>query len=251
VLAVVLVVAPLVVPAGCGGGRPPVVNGGSTTVPATQPLDARTQFAGRAAAAKDRRFTAGYALTQPGRPVRTVTVTLAADGTWRMDLPGGALGGTLDVAVIGLRDALYECVPGPAVSCVKVAAPDGTLPVAADPRVEHVFTDWLDVFIDRRAALSVAPAPALHGAPGDCFSVEPTTVSLASPVDAGVYCYAADGTLTAARAGFGALVLATAVGPPPSTVTLPGPVVPGPPPNTSPPPPAPSTPPATATPTHR
>jgi hypothetical protein len=165
---------------------------------------------------------------------------LAADGTWRVDIPGGALGGALDVAVIGLRDALYECVLGPASSCVKAAPPDGNLPVAADPRVELVFTDWLDVFTDRRAAVSVAPAQPLPGARGDCYSLEPTAVSLTGPVDPGIYCYADDGTLTAARAGFGTLMLSTAVGPAPPTLTLPVPIVPGPPPNTAAPPPPPT-----------
>jgi hypothetical protein len=62
------------------------------------------------------------------------------------------------------------------------------------------------------------------------------------PVDAGLYCYQADGTLTGAELGFGALRLAGPGGPAPPSAALPGPVVPGePPPTASPsPPPTPS-----------
>ncbi len=232
--------AALMVPAGCGG-RPPSSGDTGPTPLATAPPDARAALAGRAAAAKDRRFSASYRLMQPGRQsgseLRTVAVMLATDGGWRVDVGGGALGGTIDVAVIGLRDGLYECVLGTAGSCVKVSPPGGTLPIAADPRVEHVFTDWLEVFIDRRAAVSVARAQPLPGVTGDCFSLEPSAVSLVGPLDPGIYCFAADGTITGARAAFGTLTLASAVGPPPPTLTLPGPVVPGAPPNTAPPPP--------------
>jgi hypothetical protein len=222
----------LTLPAGCGGPPPPGVSS-SSKPPTAAPLDARTQLAGRAAAAKDRRFSAGYVLAQPGQPPRTVTAMLAADGGWRVDIQGGVLGGTADVAVIGLRDGLYECVLGPAGWCVKAAPPGGALPIAADPRIQHLFTDWLDVFIDRQVAVSVARAPPLPGVTGDCFSLEPTAVSLVAPLDAGIYCFAADGTVAGARTASGTLALATAVGPPPPTVTLPAPVVPGAPPTTA------------------
>ena len=91
------------------------------------------------------------------------------------------------------------------------------------------------------AALSVAPAAPLAGAKGVCFSVEPTAAGLAAPVDAGVYCYDGDGTLTGVRAGFGTLVLSTAVSPAPPSAVLPGPVVAAAPlPTAAPPPPSPS-----------
>jgi len=216
--------------AGCTGQAPPDPQATAQPAP-TGALTPRTQLAGLAAAAKDRRFMAGYALSQPGRPARTVAVTVAVDGTWRVDVPGGALGGQADVGVAGTKDGLYQCRLGAsttvATGCVKVAQPGGAVPVSQDPRIEHPFTDWLDVLTDRQAALSVAPAAQLPGSRGTCFSVEPTAAALVAPIDAGVYCYDKDGTLTAARAGFGTLVLATAVSPGPPTATLPGPVMAG------------------------
>ena len=57
------------------------------------------------------------------------------------------------------------------------------------PRVEHLFTDWIDALVDRATALSVAVAPLLPGASGTCYSVESTSAALAPPVDPGIYCY--------------------------------------------------------------
>ena len=217
--------------AGCTG-QPPGVDDGSEAQPVGQ-LDARVRLAGLVAAAKDRRFVAGYALSQPGRATRTVTVTIATDGSWRIDVPGGALGGQADIAVAGSNYGLYQCRLGAdpaamASGCVRAAPADGVLPSAVDPRVQHPFVDWLDVLTDRKAALSVAGAAPLAGSRGTCFSVEPTAAALVAPIDAGVYCYDSDGTPTAVRAGFGLLVLATAVSAGPPTAALPGPVVPGP-----------------------
>jgi hypothetical protein len=197
----------------------------SSSIP---PLDARTQLAGLVATAKDRHFTAGYTFTQTGRPARTVTVTLAADGSWRVDVPGGALGGQVNLAVAGNRDGLYQCrLSGASPTCVKATA--GALPAWADPQVHHPFVDWLDPLTDRRSAISVAAAPLLDGARGSCFSVEANTASLAAPVEPGVYCYDVDGTLTGLKVGFGTLVLATPAAPAPPTAALPGPVTGGPP----------------------
>ena len=213
--------------AGCSSGPPPAPDGTAQPV-ATGPLTAQVRLAGLAAAAKDRRFAAGYAFTQAGRPPRTVTVVLAADGTWRVDVPGGALGGQADIAVANERDGLYQCQLGTsavlATGCVRVGS---ALSAAVDPRVQHPFTDWLDVLTDRQAALSVAPAPAVGAARGTCFSVEPTAAALVAPIDAGVYCFDTDGTLTAARWALGTLVLSTGVSPAPPTAVLPGPIVPG------------------------
>ncbi len=233
---------------GCGADRPPEAAPPTSAAPVpTTPTEARARLAAAAAAAKDREMVAFYTWRTPNRPDRMVAVTLATDGTWRIDVPGGALGGTADIAIAGSRNGLFQCTLPTAAAppgCVKVAAADGTVPAAVDPRVPHVFLDWRDVFLDRRAPLNVTAAAVPPGASGSCFSVEPTAASLAAPVDPGTYCYAADGTLTAAIAGFGTLLLA---GPPdaaPPTVPLPGPVVPGPPLRTSPPPgpsPAPAT----------
>jgi hypothetical protein len=167
-------------------------------------------------------------------------VVLAADGTWRIDVPGGALDGQASVAVARTSQGLYQCqLSGTRQACTKVAAADGTFPASADPKVEHPFVDWLDVLTDRQAALSVAPAPLLGGVRGACFSVEANSAALTPPVDPGIYCYDADGTLTGLRVTFGTLILATAVSPAPPTITLPGPITAGAPLSTSAPSPSP------------
>ena len=238
--------------AGCGGDATgPTVTAPSDPAPvATSLTGARVQLAALAAAAKDRRMVAFYTLRTGGGPDRTVAVTLAADGTWRVDVPGGALGGTADVTIAATPNGLYQCAlpsterPG---GCVRVAARDGTLAAAIDPRVWRVFTDWRDVFTDRRAALSVAAAHGPPGVSGACFSVEPTSASLAAPMDPGVYCYAPDGTLTGAVTDFGTLSLASPPSAAPPTVSLPAPVIAGQPLRTAaPPPPSPSPTPAGA-----
>jgi hypothetical protein len=55
-------------------------------------------------------------------------------------------------------------------------------------------------------------------------------------MDPGTYCFNAEGVLTGARFSGRTLLLAGAVGAPPKSVTLPGPVVDGQPLSTSPPP---------------
>jgi hypothetical protein len=214
------------------------------------PPGARDRLRALAAAARDRRYTAVYTFAQAGRPDRNVTVVLAVDGGWRVDVPGGGLGGAANLAMVGGRTGRFQCVlPGStdgtgralAPACVQVAGADGTVLPAADPRVELVFTDWLDPLTDRRAALSAADTPLFPGAQGSCFRVDHTAASLPTPIDPGTYCYAPDGTLTAARMGVGVITLA---GPPtaaPQSVAMPGPVVPGiAVPTAPPPPPSPS-----------
>jgi hypothetical protein len=232
---------------GCAASSgPPAAAANDKPLPSTGPIDARTQLAGLAATAQDRHFQAGYTFTQAGRRARTVLVVLAADGTWRIEVPGGALGGQADVVVAGTRKGLYQCRLGSQRACTKVAGPDGSFPPSVDPRVEHPFVDWLGPLTDRSAALSVAHAPLLAGARGACFSLEANSAALAAPVDPGVYCYDADGTLTGLRTAFGTLVLATAVSPPPATISLPGPITSGAPLSTVAPPPSPSTNPSSA-----
>ena len=60
--------------------------------------------------------------------------------------------------------------------------------------------------------------PPLPGAKGTCFSVELDLRVAVAPVDrSGVYCYADDGLLTAARVGFGMLApLVSAAAAPPT-----------------------------------
>jgi hypothetical protein len=229
--------AAALVTSGCSGSSgSPAAAADQKPLPSVAPLDARTQLAGLAATAKDRHFQAGYTFSQPGHAARTVTVVLAADGSWRVDVPGGATGGQSGVAVAGTRKGLYQCqLAGEQPTCTKVAAADGAFPASADPRVQHPFVDWLDPLTDRRAALSIAPAPLLAGARGACFSIEANSAALTPPVDPGIYCYDVDGTLTGLRTSFGALILATTVTPAPPTITLPGPITAGTPPPSSPP----------------
>ncbi len=201
----------------------------------TRPAD-RDRLAGLAAAAKDRRYVATYTLSSTDRPDRTVTAAFGLDGTWVVAIPGGALDGLADIAIFYSGAALHQCLLGPAAgtagtrpdlgpftpSCVPVAS----LAAADDPRVHHVFTDWIDPLVDRATAVSVTAA-TLPGASGACFRVESVAVALAPPLDPGIYCYADDGILTGAQVGFGTLLLAGAVGPAPPTVALPAPVVTG------------------------
>jgi hypothetical protein len=187
--------------------------------------------AARAPAAQDLVAVSFYTLRPPeGDEDRTVMVVRAADGGWRVDIAGGALGGTTDVTIAGTASGLFHCGPD---GCVQVdeLTPD------VDPRVQHVFTDWLDVLTDRSAAVSVSAAAPPEGVSGQaraaesgdtqCFGVEPSAASLVPPLDAGVYCYQVDGTLTGAELELGTLTLTGSGDAAPPTVDLPGPVVAG------------------------
>ncbi|HEX8628722.1 MAG TPA: hypothetical protein VF755_11180 [Catenuloplanes sp.] len=219
--------------AGCSPGDPTRTPAPATSAaPPATATAARGQLAGLAAAAEDYRFTALYSLSTPGRPERTVVVTAATDGSWRVDIPGGALGGTADVAVAQNSAGLFQCALPSAqrpaeAACVRVADPGGRVPARADPRVQHPFTDWVDVLTDRQAPLSVSAAPALSGTRGECFVVESISASMTAPLDVGVYCFAKNGLLTGAKLQLGTLRLIGEPAAPPRSVTLPGPVVPG------------------------
>ena len=218
---------------GCSGEPPDPDPGPSVSARQAD----RDALAGLAAAAKDRRYVATYTLTAAKRPDRTVTVALASDGSWVVAVPGGALDGLADVAVFRSRVGLFQCALGPAVGsygerpdlspvspgCVRVPR----LTERTDPRVHHVFTDWIDPLVDRATALSVTATDRLSGAEGRCFSVESTSAALAPPVDPGIYCYRLDGLLTAARMRFGTLRLTGTVGEAPSSVAMPAPRVDG------------------------
>jgi hypothetical protein len=241
-----LAVAALV---GACTGTPPGASGPPSTAVARQ-AD-RDQLAGLAAAAKDRRYVATYTLTVPRHADRTVTVALATDGSWIVAIPAAALSGLADVAIFRSAAGLFQCSLGPAAGtagsrpdlapvtpgCVKLAR----LTTAIDPRVQHLFTDWIDPLVDRATALSVAAVTALPGSRGSCYSVDSNSAALAPPVDPGVYCYDHDGTLTAARVGFGTLVVSGRVGAAPPTIAMPAPILARAPlPLTAPPPPSPS-----------
>lgn len=237
----------VVVLSGCGGSAPVVAP--SEASPKAAPQSPQGRLLARVAAAKDMRYSAPYTLRKNGKKDRTVTVELAEDGTWRIDVPGGARGGTRDVVIAGVKDGVYQCSLGRTRGCVRLAGPGGQVPRAYDPRVQHPFTDWLDVLSDTRAALSVAADSSLSVPRGDCFSVEPNSVALAPPMDSGIYCFDSEGVLTGARFRAGTLVLAGGVEDPPKSIKLPGPVTSGRPIPTSPPPPKPSTSGSSASPT--
>jgi hypothetical protein len=207
----------------------------------------RDRLAGLAAAAKDSRYLARYTLSAPNRPERTVIVAFGTDGTWVVGIPGGALSGLADIAIYLSSAGLHQCLLGPAEGTAGSRPDLGTLApkcvvvpgltAEADPRVHHVFTDWIDPLVDRASALSVEVG-RLDGAGGSCFSVESNSAALAPPVDPGIYCYASDGVLTGARVGFGTLLLTGTVADAPPSVAPPAEVVAGPPvPITAPPPP--------------
>lgn len=230
-----VLLAAVIAAAGCGGGDGPPGADKPSPEPAP-PAQPRAALAARAAAAQDLVTVSSYTLTTGGDD-RTVVLVRAEDRSWRVDIEGGALGGTADVAIAANGDGLFHCaMPSAGLAegaCVRVPA----LAPRSDPRVQHVFTDWLDVLTDRAAALAVSDttAPA-DDTPGRCFGVEPTAASLVAPVDAGTYCYAEDGTLTAAWLDLGTLRLASTSDVAPPTVDLPGPVVDGDPLPTAPPP---------------
>jgi hypothetical protein len=210
--------------AGCGSAGAQPAPAASATPQAPAP-PARAQLAAVAAAAKDLRAVSFYTLRTAERDDRTVTVIRAGDAGWRVDIPGGALGGTVDVSVVGTPAGLFQCGPRgtdrPEVGCVRVDRLTG----GTDPRVQHVFADWLDVLRDRVAALAVAAAEPLSDVDEACYAVEPSAASLLSPVDAGIYCFRGDGTLTGARLGFGTLILSDHTPAAPPEIDLPGPVI--------------------------
>ncbi|GAB3950873.1 hypothetical protein GCM10027614_51970 [Micromonospora vulcania] len=191
---------------------------------------ARDELAALAAAAQDRHLVAQYTFSQADQPDRTIVFTSANDGSWRVDVPGGALGGTADVSLAATADGLFQCalpsVGHPeSAQCVRLGERDDAIPRRLDPRVQHPLTDWLDVLTDRRSPLAVFPAGPPEGLTGTCYSVDSTSASLNAPLDVGIYCYDRDGTPTGARTTGGTLKLAAPPGAAPATVQLAGPVV--------------------------
>jgi hypothetical protein len=189
-------------------------------------------LAARAALAQDYRFSALYDYdARDGQPARSVVATVATDGSWRVDVPGGALGGIADVSIVQTAQGVYQCALPSATNpispgCVRVADPNKRVPKEYDPKVQRVFRQWLSVFTDRQAPLSVVPAQPLPGSKGKCYSIDSISASLKAPVDVGIYCYTDGGLLSAVRVAFGTLTLVNAVAPPPK-LDLPGPVTAG------------------------
>ncbi|MFI6273338.1 hypothetical protein [Micromonospora zamorensis] len=212
----------------CTSAQPPSPT--PTETGAVEVEAARDELAALAAAAQDRHLVAQYVYSRTGQPDRTIVFTSANDGSWRVDVPGGALGGAADVSMAATADGLFQCALPSAgrpesASCVRLGDRDDAIPRRSDPRIQHPLTDWLDVLTDRRAPLAVAPASAPEGITGTCYSVESTSASLNAPLDVGIYCYDRDGTPTGVRTGAGTLRLAAPPGPAPATVQLAGPVV--------------------------
>ncbi len=210
---------------GCTGSSPAAEPPSPT--PAADPGSPADRLAGLVALAADRHYTASYTYTPSGGSARTVTVTTARDGSWRVDVPRGALGGGRDVTVAGTRNGVYQCGLTEPPSCVRVAEPGGSVPARYDPRVERLFTVWIGRLGNRNAALSVDTSKPLAKDSGHCFSVEPTAASLSAPVPSGVYCLATDGTVTGASLGLGTVTLLGRPAAAPGSVTLPGPVTGG------------------------
>jgi len=222
----------LVVTAGCGGapdpGPAPTPSAGRDDTP-----DSRADLIARATLAQDKAYAALYTLTEDdnGRQ-HNVVATIGADGTWRVDVSHAMLGETADVSIVSTAAGVFQCtVSSPSnpttPSCVRVADPGKKVAKNYSPQVERLFRQWLPVFTDRQSALSVTEVAPLDGAQGTCFSIDSIAASIKAPVDIGIYCYAEDGVLTAARVDFGRLKLVSQVAGP-ATVPLPGPVAPGP-----------------------
>ncbi|WP_249999907.1 hypothetical protein [Actinoplanes sp. M2I2] len=219
--------------AACGGAPEAAAPPSSSAPTGPAASDARESLAARAALAMDKAYAALYSLDDGRGQPRNVVATVGRDGTWRVDVSGGALGGTADVTIASTAAGVFQCTLGSqsnpiASTCVKVAKPGKPVPDEYDPKVERLFRQWLSVFTDRQAALAVTEVQPLAGAKGNCYSIDSISASLADPVDIGVYCYAEDGVLSAARVGFGMIkVISQVEGP--ATVPLPGPEVAGPP----------------------
>ncbi|GAA4910024.1 hypothetical protein LX16_2781 [Stackebrandtia albiflava] len=205
---------------------------------ATTSADAAAELSGRAATAKDLHYTAAYEWAPARREAVEITVSVALDGSWRVDVPGGAHGGRRDVTMIGNKRGVFQCELGERRECVAVAAAGEPVPSAADPLVQHPFTDWLDLLLDRRNPFSIAAvdAPEDVDEPGACFSVERNAVTVAAPIPPTVYCLREDGVITWIESSFGTLRLTGPVGEPDERTRLPGDVVDATPLATSPPP---------------
>jgi hypothetical protein len=230
--------------AACGDDAPAAAPSPSTAPSVVDDTpDARTELAARAALAQDHSFAALYTLDDGTGAPRNVVATVGADGSWKVDVTGGLRGGTADVSIVSTAAGVYQCTMASPVNpltptCIRVADAGKRVPRAYDPKVERLFRQWLSVFTDRQAALSIAEVQPLTGAQGTCFSIDSISASLAAPVDVGIYCYGDDGLLTGARVDFGVLKLVNQV-PGPATVALPGPEVAGEPMGTESPPPPP------------
>lgn len=167
---------------------------------------------GRVAQALDASFTADYAWSEGG----AVTVWAAKDGTWRVDVPDWAHGGTVDVSVAWTTGGFFQCA---ADRCVKLAGITGEIPREYDPQVQRPFTEWLPQLLDRHLPFSVAQD-------GDCFTLTPNTVVVDPPIPPGEWCLDQAGRILSVESGaFGTLELSGEPAEAADTVELPGAIV--------------------------
>ncbi len=142
---------------------------------------AQAVMIGRASKALDASFTAEYAWSEGG----TVTVWAAEDGTWRVDVPGWAHGGEVDVSVAWTTGGFFQCAEE---RCVKLAGITGEIPGEYDPKVQLPFVEWLPQLLDRQL-------PFVVSKDGDCFTLTPNRVVMDAPMPPGQWCLDGDGTL--------------------------------------------------------
>ncbi|MFG3341707.1 hypothetical protein [Glycomyces sp. NPDC048151] len=170
---------------------------------------ARQTLIGRASLALDRTFTAEYEWSEGG----TVTVWAAEDGTWRVDVPSWAHGGTVDVSVAWTTGGFFQCAAG---RCVRLAGITGEIPKDFDPKVQLPFVEWLPRLLDRHLPFAIAQD-------GDCFTLTPNTVVVDPPIPPGEWCLDDAGTIRSVESGaFGTLELAAEPAEAVATVELPG-----------------------------
>jgi hypothetical protein len=248
---------------GCGHTTPPhLLSDDPDNNASAAPAGPSDKLAALVAALQDKRYVSAYTLHTDGQPDRSVLVSIANDGSWRVDVPASALSGGANVSIVSDQTGVYQCLlGGPATNvappvapkaspgaspgaspspttapppfyaspaCVKAAAAGKSLPKRADPTLEHIFTDWLDVMIDRNSPILVFQASQLPNSTGDCFSIEPSSASLAPPMSAGIFCFLSDGTLTAIATVHNPLTIVGTPGAATATNPLPGGLITGP-----------------------
>lgn len=166
----------------------------------------------RVSRALDTAFTAEYAWSEGG----TVTVWAAEDGTWRVDVPGWAHGGKVDVSVAWTTGGFFQCAEE---RCVKLAGITGDIPGELDPKVQRPFVEWLPQLLDRQL-------PFMISRKEDCFTLTSNTVVMDSPIPPGQWCLDGEGTLLAvSNSQVGELTLEGEPAEAVATVELPGEIV--------------------------
>ncbi|THV40770.1 hypothetical protein [Glycomyces buryatensis] len=192
--------------------------GSATVVDETDPAPRRASpqaaLIGRVSTALDTSFTAEYAWSEGG----TVTMWAAEDGTWRVDVPAWAQGGTVDVSVAWTTGGFFQCAQE---RCVKLAGITGEIPSKFDPQVQRPFIEWLPQLLDRQLPFAVSQQ-------GDCFTLTPNTVVVRTPFPEGEWCLDASGTIVSVTGGdVGSLTLEGKPAAAVATVELPGEIVEG------------------------